>query len=183
SDDAVGPDGSVEGANIWDSVPESRETVFYEQYRRAMETQEPVSFDSYYEPLDTWFNARAFPSDEGLSVYLLDVTERRELEQRQEESLRAIQRLYAVSSDQDRTFEAKVAEILTIGCEYLDLPNGFLTRIEDDTQHIEVSHASHPLLQPGETCPLDEAYCKRTFERDQLLTIVDASAEGWGGDP
>ncbi|RLM77777.1 histidine kinase, partial [Halobellus sp. Atlit-38R] len=127
--------------------------------------------------------ARAFPSDEGLSVYLHDVTERRELERRQEESLRAIQRLYAVSSDQERTFEAKVAEILTIGCEYLDMPNGFLTRIEDGTQHIEVSHATHPLLQPGETCPLDEAYCKRTLERDQLLTIVDASAEGWAGDP
>ncbi|MDV7349232.1 ATP-binding protein [Halorubrum distributum] len=183
TDDAVGPDGSVEGANIWESIPESTETVFYDEYHRAMETQEPVSFDSYYEPLDTWFDARAFPSDEGLSVYLRDVTERRELERRQEESLRAIQRLYAVSSDQDRTFEEKVAEILTIGCEYLDVPNGFLTRIEDDTQHVEVSHATHPLLQPGETCPLDEAYCKRTLEREQLLTIVDASAEGWAGDP
>ena len=183
SDDTVGPDGSVEGANLWESIPKSTETVFYDEYHRAMETQEPVSFDSYYEPLDTWFEARAFPSDEGLSVYLRDVTERRELERRQEESLRAVQRLYAVSSDHDRTFEGKVAEILTIGCEYLDVPNGFLTRIDDGTQHVEVSHATHPLLQPGETCPLDEAYCKRTLEREQLLTIVDASAEGWAGDP
>ena len=183
NDDAVGRDGSVEGANLWESIPEATETVFYDEYHRAMETQEPVSFDSYYEPLDTWFEARAFPSEEGLSVYLLDVTERRELERRQEESLRAVQRLYAVSSDDDRSFEAKINEMLSIGCKYLDVPNGFLTRIEDETQHVEVSHATHPLLQPGETCPLEEAYCKRTFERDQLLTIVDASAEGWAGDP
>ncbi|TKX75203.1 histidine kinase [Halorubrum sp. GN11_10-6_MGM] len=182
-DDAVGADGSVEGCHLWESIPGSTETVFHDEYHRAMETQEPVSFDSYYEPLDTWFEARAFPSDEGLSVYLRDVTERHELERQQRESLRAIQRLYAVSSDNDRTFEAKVEAILALGCEYLDVPNGFLTRIDDETQHVEVSHAEHPLLQAGESCPLDEAYCKRTIEREQLLTVVDASDEGWVGDP
>ncbi|WP_434522223.1 ATP-binding protein [Halorubrum sp. AS12] len=183
SDDAVGPEGAVEGCHLWDSIPGSEGTEFYDQYHRAMATQEPVSFDSYSEPLDTWFEARAFPADSGLSVYLRDITERRNLEQRQQESLRAIQRLYAVSSDHDRTFEEKVEAILTLGCEYLDVPNGFLTRIEDGIQHVEVSHAEHPLLQPGETCPLDEAYCKRTIERDELLTVVNASEEGWAGDP
>ncbi|QWC20260.1 ATP-binding protein [Halorubrum sp. 2020YC2] len=183
SDDAVGPGESVEGRNLWDSIPGSTETEFHDRYHRAMSTQEPVSFDSYYEPLDTWFEARAFPSESGLSVYLRDVTEQRELERRQRESLHAIQRLYAVSSDHERTFEEKVEAILTLGCEYLDVPNGFLTRIGDGTQHVEVSHAEHPLLQPGETCPLDEAYCKRTIERDSLLTIVNASEEGRTGDP
>jgi signal transduction histidine kinase len=183
SDEAVGPSESVEGRHLWDSIPGSADTEFHDEYHRAMATQEPVSFDSYYEPLDTWFEARVFPSESGLSVYLRDVTERRELERRQQESLHAIQRLYAVSSDHERTFEEKVAAILELGCEYLDVPNGFLTRIEDGTQHVEVSHAEHPLLQPGETCPLDEAYCKRTIERDELLTVVNASAEGWEGDP
>ncbi|QAU12116.1 PAS domain-containing protein [Halorubrum sp. BOL3-1] len=183
SDDAVGPEGALEGCHLWDTVPGSEETQFYDEYHRAMDTQESVSFDSYYEPLDTWFEARAFPSADGLSVYLRDITERRDLEKRQRESLHAIQRLYAVSSDNDRTFEGKVEAILTLGCEYLDVPNGFLTRIENGTQHVEVSHADHPLLQPGETCPLDEAYCKRTIERDRLLTVVDASEEGWVDDP
>jgi len=183
SDAAVGADGSVEGRHLWDAIPGSVETQFHDEYHRAMATQEPVSFDSYYEPLGTWFDVRAFPDDDGLSVYLRDVSERRELERRQRESLRAIQRLYAVSSDHDRTFEQKVDAILTLGCEYLDVPNGFLTRIEDGRQRVEASHADHPLLQVGETCPLDEAYCKRTIERDTLLTVVDASDEGWEGDP
>ena len=183
SDGAVGGDGTVEGRDLWDSIPGSAETQFYDEYHRAMETQEPVSFDSYYEPLDTWFDVRVFPDDDGLSVYLRDVSERRELERRQRESLRAIQQLYAVSSDHDRTFEEKVEAILRLGCEYLDVPNGFLTRIDDGTQRVVVSHADHPLLQAGETCPLDEAYCKRTIERDRLLTVVDASDEGWESDP
>ncbi|MDB2225409.1 GAF sensor signal transduction histidine kinase [Halorubrum ezzemoulense] len=181
-DDAVDPSETVVGCHLWDSIPNSTGTEFYERYHHAMDVQESVSFDSYYEPLGVWFDVRVFPSDEGLSVYLRDITERRDLERRQRESLRAIQRLYAVSSDQDRTFEEKVEAILTLGCEYLDVPNGFLTRIEDGTQHVEISHAEHPLLQAGETCPLDEAYCKRTIERDRLLTVVDASENGWNDD-
>ena len=183
TDEALDDAESIEGIHLWEAIPDAVDTEFYDEYHEAMAAQEPASFDSYYRPLETWFDVRAFPSESGLSVYLRDITERRELEQRRQESLRAIQRLYAVSSKHGQTFEEKVDEMLTIGCEYLDMPNGFLTRIEDGTQRVEVSHAAHPLLQPGETCPLDEAYCKRTVEREQLLTVVEASDEGWAGDP
>ncbi|MFC5136526.1 MULTISPECIES: sensor histidine kinase [Haloferacaceae] len=148
-----------------------------------MESQEQTAFDAYYEPLGAWFDVRMFPSDTGLSIHLRDTTDRRGIERRQERSLRAIQRLYAVSSDRDRSLEAKLEAMLELGCEYLDVPNGFLTHIEAGTQHIEAAHATHPGLQPGESCSLAEAYCKRTVELDRLLTVVDAAAEGWEGEP
>ncbi|WP_241211174.1 ATP-binding protein [Halorubrum lacusprofundi] len=34
----------------------------------------------------------------------------------------------------------------------------------------------HPLIQPGGTCPLDEAYCRRTIELDSPLAVQDANA-------
>ena len=40
-----------------------------------------MSFESYYPPLDMWFEVRAFPSDEGLAVYFLDVSAKRAAEQ------------------------------------------------------------------------------------------------------
>ena len=46
-----------------------------------METGEPVSFEQYYPPLDTWFDVRATPSDDGLSVYFHDITDRVRAEQ------------------------------------------------------------------------------------------------------
>ncbi|NKE34417.1 PAS domain S-box protein [Natronococcus sp. JC468] len=46
-----------------------------------MYEQETVSFEEYYpEPLDSWFEVRAYPSETGLSVYFRDVTERTERE-------------------------------------------------------------------------------------------------------
>jgi PAS fold. len=183
ADDVVESVETIDGLHLWESIPDAADTTFYDRYHEAMETQEQVTFHSYYRPLETWFEARVFPSDTGLSAYFRDVTERRELERQQQESRRAIQQLYAVSSDRDQSFEEKIETLLELSCEYLDLPNAFLTRIDDDTQHIELAHATHPALQPGESCPLEEAYCKRTIELDRLLTIVDPTDEGLTDDP
>ena len=183
ADDVTESLDSVVGVHLWESIPDAVETEFYDRYHEAMETQESVSFDSYYEPLDTWFDVRASPSESGLSIHLRDITERRELRRQRGRDLNAIQRLYAVSSDRNRLFDEKLESLFELGCEYLDVPNGFLTRIEEGTQHIEASHATREALQPGESCPLAEAYCKRTVEVDALLTVVDATAEGWSDDP
>ena len=183
ADDVVESAETIDGLHLWESIPEATDTQFYRRYHEAMETQEQATFHSYYRPLEAWFETRIFPSETGLSVYFRDVTERRELERQQRESRRAIQQLYAVSSDRDQSFEEKIETLLELSCEFLDLPNAFLTRIDDETQHIELAHATHPALQPGESCPLEEAYCKRTIELDRLLTVVDPVDEGMTDDP
>jgi signal transduction histidine kinase len=180
---AVDDNEPVVGRHLWDEIPAAVDTTFYQQYTEAMETQTAATFEEWFEPLETWFTVRAFPSPSGLSVYFQDVTERRELEQSRQESLYAFQRLYAISSDRERAFPAKLEAILDVGRDYLDLPNGFLTRITADAQHIETAVGTHPDLQEGGSCPLEEAYCKRTVELDQLLTVVNASEEGWVDDP
>ena len=183
SDEALDDTGAVDGLHLWESIPDAVDTEFYDRYHDALAGQEPVSFQEYYSPLDAWFDVRVFPSHSGLSVYLRDVTEQRQLEQRRQESLRALQELYAVSSDRHRTFREKMEAMLRLGTEYLDVDNGFFTRIDQGTQHVEQSVATHPELQAGESCPLDEAYCRRTIELDHLLTVVDAADEGWADDP
>ncbi|HEX8557548.1 MAG TPA: ATP-binding protein [Pyrinomonadaceae bacterium] len=74
------------GRSVWDEFPEAFGTAFYEQYRRAADEQVSVTFDEFYPPLGRWFEVRAYPSPEGLSVYFHDVTERRESERRLRES-------------------------------------------------------------------------------------------------
>jgi PAS domain S-box-containing protein len=49
--------------------------------RRALETGEPQSFELYHPSLDRWFDARAAPSAEGLSVSYHDITSRVRAEQ------------------------------------------------------------------------------------------------------
>ncbi|ELY85537.1 PAS/PAC sensor protein [Natrialba taiwanensis DSM 12281] len=68
------------GRVMWDEFPQTVETQFPDGFHRAMDTQTPVSFDIYHARLETWFEATAYPSETGLSVYMRDVTERKQQE-------------------------------------------------------------------------------------------------------
>jgi PAS domain S-box-containing protein len=66
------------GESLWDIFPDAVGSDFEAKYESAMETQDPVQFEAYYEPLERWFEVRAFPGEHGLSIYFRDVTDRRE---------------------------------------------------------------------------------------------------------
>lgn len=78
--------------------------------------------------------------------------------------------------EDDESPEERVANGLRIGTDYLGVELGFLTRIDGDTQRIVQSVGSHPLLQPGEECPLEEAYCRRTLETEGTLSVQAAGS-------
>ena len=71
---------AVVGEVVWDEFEAAAGTTFQEEYERAMETQEPVSFEEHYPPLGMWFEVNAYPSETGLSVYFRDVSDRVERE-------------------------------------------------------------------------------------------------------
>lgn len=69
------------GKHLWEQVPSAIETTFYEQYHHAMDNQVSVTFEERYDPLDVWFEVRAYPDEQGLSVFFTDITERKQREQ------------------------------------------------------------------------------------------------------
>ena len=71
------------GGTIWDLFPRAVGSDFEVNYRGAAETGEERVFEAYYPaPLEAWYEVRAWPAPDGLSVYFLDVTERRRAEER-----------------------------------------------------------------------------------------------------
>jgi diguanylate cyclase (GGDEF)-like protein/PAS domain S-box-containing protein len=78
------------GKNYWIEYPEARGTPFANAYVRAMETQQPIVFEDYYEHWDRWFVNRIYPSQEGITIFFNEITERK----RAEESLRASEEKY-----------------------------------------------------------------------------------------
>ena len=85
------------------------------------------------------------------------------------------ERLYEVFADDEGDVETKIDRALEIGVDYFDLPIGFLTRIEDGTQEIVQSVGDHHLIQPGDTCPLEDAYCQQTLDREGVLAVQDVN--------
>jgi PAS domain S-box-containing protein len=62
------------GRVIWDAFPGTEDGVFGNAYRNAVEQGLPTLADGFYAPLGTHFEAHAYPSDEGLTVFFRDVT-------------------------------------------------------------------------------------------------------------
>ncbi|WP_052341109.1 MASE1 domain-containing protein [Salinarimonas rosea] len=73
----IGGGRSLVGRRIWDVFPGAHGTDFFDAYMRAVETGEPCRVDAFYEPLGTWFEANAYPSAEGLTIFFRDVTTER----------------------------------------------------------------------------------------------------------
>ncbi|KGM13487.1 SpoIIE family protein phosphatase [Cellulomonas bogoriensis] len=66
------------GQDLWERFPFAVGGTFEDRYRTSMDTGVPVAFEAYYPaPLDRWYEVRAWPAPDGLSVYFHDVTLRR----------------------------------------------------------------------------------------------------------
>lgn len=74
------------GKNIWDEFPEAVGSCFDREYHRAVTEQVSVEFEEFYPPLDVWFAVHAYPYENGLSVYLQDISDRRRAEAKLRES-------------------------------------------------------------------------------------------------
>ncbi len=68
---------SLIGKNIWKEFPSPKKSEGYRELHRAMRQQVPVQYESYYAPLDAWFDVHAYPSKRGLSVFLFEVTQQK----------------------------------------------------------------------------------------------------------
>ena len=65
------------GQSLWEVFPETVGTPLHEQMQRAMREQIPLHMESYFAPYDIWSEIYAYPSPEGLSVHVTDITERK----------------------------------------------------------------------------------------------------------
>ncbi|WP_121821971.1 PAS domain-containing protein [Halostella salina] len=86
------------------------------------------------------------------------------------------EQVYDAFADRSLTAETAIDRALEAGRERLEVGIGFLTCVEDGTQTIERSVGSHDAIAPGNRCPLDEAYCRRTVETEGLTSVQNASA-------
>ena len=95
--DLISNGNEIVGLDLRDSYPLISEAA-WQQLRKAMTDREPVEFQNFYpEPIHRWFRLRAFPVEEGISIFFQDCTEHRLAEKsvRENEKLAVAGRLAA----------------------------------------------------------------------------------------
>lgn len=193
-----GLDPDNDGGTVKESLeryhPEDK-PIIERAFRRATEDGEPYDLElRIVQPSgeQRWVRTRGEPQYEGDDLVRIrgtiqDVTDRKERELELVETVDLLQQLYEVTTAAQSSFETKLERIVELGCEVTELSYGFLTDIErsdedSGVQRISYASADHELLQTGNTCPLEEAYCRKTIEEDDLLAVQNAVDEGWEND-
>ncbi|MGK5035814.1 sensor histidine kinase [Janthinobacterium sp. LB3P118] len=87
------PGSQLAGSSLWQACPDLQGTELEVQYRRAMTQQHSGSVELPYPSLGRWLEVRIFPSSEGLTTYIQDISHRKTAEEslrRSDEDLRAL---------------------------------------------------------------------------------------------
>lgn len=75
------PEGLI-GKNVWELFPQAVGSETYRLFHRAMAEQRYLCNEDYFEPLDLWQENHVYPSEEGISVFIKNITERKKAEQK-----------------------------------------------------------------------------------------------------
>ena len=65
------------GKYLWEVFDDFRANALDIKYRKSMEKQENIHFETYFENLQKWFEVSAYPSKELLSIYFKDTTDKK----------------------------------------------------------------------------------------------------------
>ncbi len=64
------------GKNIWEEFPEMVNSPSFFAFYKALATQQHLFVTDHYEPLDLWHEDQIYPSANGLSVFVRDISEK-----------------------------------------------------------------------------------------------------------
>ena len=69
------------GRNLWESFPSLRDSAIAAHYRQAMDQRVTVHFEELSPLTGLWYEATAYPTDEGIAAHWHDITPRKRAEQ------------------------------------------------------------------------------------------------------
>ncbi|GAB7010206.1 PAS domain S-box protein [Halorubrum trueperi] len=162
--------------DFWRVFPDARGTRFEDEYRRAMDTREPVSIEGYYTGLEEWFDINVYPNrDGGVSFYFRQITEYKERERRLELYEKIVETMDDVAFVVNDEWTVEFANESILG--YVDGPL-------DALEGHPVMRLAEEYLVEADAPALFERALERTFERERpsgsperLELTLDADGE------
>ncbi|GIG28417.1 SpoIIE family protein phosphatase [Cellulomonas marina] len=135
------------GQSLWTAFPATVGSVFEEQYKAAVLTGTPGTFEAYYPPpLDGWYEVRAWPTDEGLSVHFHEITARHAAQAAAAEAGRVADEARRVAEDAQGAAERAARRLSLVAAVSADL-TGTL-----DTDEAVARLAQHLVPALGSWC-------------------------------
>jgi PAS domain S-box-containing protein len=86
--------GGLVGRNLWECFPEAVGSIFDERYRLAIANQASETFETFFAPLNSWYEVHAVPAGSQLTVFFRNITERHDALEAAQSRRRALDALF-----------------------------------------------------------------------------------------
>jgi PAS domain S-box-containing protein len=184
------PREALLGFNVWEVFPKAVETDAYPQLHQAMHEQVAVRFEYFHSPKNCWIENRAYPSPDGLTVFLADITDRKRIEAERRQAEAEIQQLNQ-QLNQRVTELQTLFDLLPVGVAIAEDPvcrtirvNPYLSELIRVPIEVNASQSAPPderplyrLCRDGEEIPVENlpmqyAAAYNTEVTDEVVDVV-----------
>ncbi|MEW6989072.1 response regulator [Colwelliaceae bacterium 6441] len=86
----------------------------------------------------------------------------------------ALNQLHKITSALDLSSDAKINQLLQLGCQIFNLPIAIVSQITDQKYTITHCHSPEQAISPGDEFDLGNTYCVHTLQADKPLSFYHA---------
>src|SRR5260370_81436 len=83
----------------WELFPDTLGTELERVYHDVMHTRVSQQVEYFYEPLDMWVDIHILPTDDGISLYYRDITDRKNAEGLRDQAVSQLQQIFDSDAD------------------------------------------------------------------------------------
>ena len=164
------------GRSLWEEYPEAIGTDFETHYRGAVASGRPVTFEADFAPLGAWFEVRASPDPEGLSVFFHDVTVRKQAEQAREAAAARLALLADATRELVGALEAGEVLNRIVNVLVPALGEWAVSALLDDDGRLSRARAVH--VDPERTAQLEALLAERPIVLESVPRVARVLASG-----
>jgi len=128
--------------------------------------------------LDIRFTPFDRPKGDHVLVVARDVTDRSEATRQLQRERDTLQELQAVMADGKMTADARLEELLAVGCQTLGLDIGIVSHIDDGEYTVRAVHGPDAGIDTGDRFETASTYCEEVVGSEGVCSFADAVAEG-----
>jgi PAS domain S-box-containing protein len=160
------------GRNLWELFPDAVSLAYYEEYHKAMHEKSPRHFEVLYPKYDIWMDVSVYPSNDGISVFFKDISQRVQAEKQLEEAKQNYKNLFNLSPlpmcvydlETWRYLDVNQAAIDHYGYSYEEFVTMSLKDIRPETGLEELNHIIRKEVTPGKIHTILTTHQKKNGE-------------------
>ncbi|GGE34834.1 hypothetical protein GCM10007421_05770 [Halopseudomonas oceani] len=137
-------------------------------------------------PADTGLLTFLSPLQTSLGQLLHAIHQRQEheaLQQRLERQRLALRSLNRIAADFGLSHQERLERLLDLGCDYLQLDLGLVSRITDNVYEVQAASSGDQSPTVGSRFDFDQTYCSLAYQEDDVLAIDSMGTSRFSGHP